>query len=161
MGSTQPKALFQYLQYHKILLNISKYLCTVYLINSRIVTNINKQENTVKGPGKSHRKGITIIELLKMFPDDRAPLKTGSKKQRWPRRSSSVQNAVRWNHTHMLTTRLCAIVVKETRCRQFFSVQAKAPLWKAQTSNCSTGRLQSTWSLRASRVSPASSYIES
>ena len=40
-----------------------------------------------KGPGKAHRKGITIVELMRMFPDD----ETASNwfvEQRWPGRSA-------------------------------------------------------------------------
>ena len=36
-----------------------------------------------KGPGKAHREGLTIIQLLKMFPDDAAAEKW-FEEQRWP-----------------------------------------------------------------------------
>ena len=38
---------------------------------------------TTKGPGKAHRKGITIVELMKMFPDDETAAKWFVE-QRWP-----------------------------------------------------------------------------
>ena len=37
----------------------------------------------MKAPGKSHRTGITIIELLRMFPDD-ATAEKWFEEQRWP-----------------------------------------------------------------------------
>ncbi len=36
-----------------------------------------------RGPGKAHREGMTVIELLKMFPDDAAAEKW-FEAQRWP-----------------------------------------------------------------------------
>ena len=36
-----------------------------------------------KGPGKAHRQGLTVIELLKMFPDD-ATAEQWFEEQRWP-----------------------------------------------------------------------------
>ena len=36
-----------------------------------------------KGPGRAHREGLTVIELLRMFPDDAAAEKW-FEKQRWP-----------------------------------------------------------------------------
>ena len=36
-----------------------------------------------KAPGRSHRTGITIMELLRMFPDD-AAAESWFEKQRWP-----------------------------------------------------------------------------
>ena len=40
------------------------------------------QKATKKAPGKAHREGLTIIQLLKMFPDDRAAEKW-FEKERW------------------------------------------------------------------------------
>ncbi len=36
-----------------------------------------------KGPGRAHREGLTVIELLRMFPDDTAA-EAWFEKQRWP-----------------------------------------------------------------------------
>ena len=36
-----------------------------------------------KGPGKAHREGLTVIELLRMFPDD-ATAERWFEEQRWP-----------------------------------------------------------------------------
>ena len=36
-----------------------------------------------KGPGRSHREGLTVIELLRMFPDD-AAAERWFEEQRWP-----------------------------------------------------------------------------
>ena len=36
-----------------------------------------------KGPGEAHRQGLTVIELLKMFPDD-AAAERWFEEQRWP-----------------------------------------------------------------------------
>ena len=38
---------------------------------------------TQKGPGRAHREGLTVIELLRMFPDD-AAAEAWFEKQRWP-----------------------------------------------------------------------------
>ena len=32
---------------------------------------LNREDMSKQGPGKSHRTGITVFELFKMFPDDR------------------------------------------------------------------------------------------
>ena len=72
----------------------------------------------MKGPGKSYRKGITIIELLKMFPDDEAAEKW-FEKQRWPDGPACPQcGSV--NHTHTIHK---TMRYRCRDCRQFFSVR--------------------------------------
>ena len=74
---------------------------------------------SLKGPGKSHRKGISIIDLFKMFPDDKSA-EQWFEAQRWPsgiRRCPDCDSDQTGPTTHKTMPYRC----KE--CRNFFSVR--------------------------------------
>lgn len=83
-----------------------------------------KEKRKRKGPGKAHRKGITLIEFMDMFPDERAARK-------W-------LEGVRWaegrfcGHCHSENTKT---VSKEkpmpywcNNCRRYFSIRSGTPM---------------------------------
>ena len=47
---------------------------------------------TQEAPGRSHRKGLTVRELLRMFPDD-ATAEKWFEKMRWPKAGSTLTAA--------------------------------------------------------------------
>ena len=72
-----------------------------------------------KAPGKHYRKGITLVELVRMFPDD-ATAEKWFEAQRWPEgiccpRCGSIN--VQENAKHKTMAHRCR------DCRQFFSVK--------------------------------------
>ena len=74
---------------------------------------------STKGPGKSHRKGISIIDLFKMFPDDQTA-EQWFEAQRWPngiRRCPDCDS----DQTGLTTHKTMSYRCKE--CRNFFSVR--------------------------------------
>lgn len=74
----------------------------------------------MKAPGKSYRKGITITELMEMFPDERTA-EDWFEKQRWPDGPVCPEcGSMEHIHANHKTMRYRC---KETRCRQFFSVR--------------------------------------
>ena len=78
---------------------------------------MSERKNTT-APGKSYRKGITIVELLKMFPDDSAAEKW-FEEQRWPN-GPVCPTCGSDNHAHT-THKTMRYRCKD--CRQFFSVK--------------------------------------
>lgn len=74
---------------------------------------------SAKGPGKYHRKGISILALFHKFPDDKTA-EEWFEKQRWPdgiRRCPDCDSL----HTGLTTHKTMPYRCKE--CRQFFSVR--------------------------------------
>lgn len=74
---------------------------------------------SLNGPGKSHRKGISIIDLFKMFPDDQTA-EQWFEAQRWPngvRQCPDCGSHLTGTTTHKTMPYRC----KE--CRQFFSAR--------------------------------------
>ena len=81
---------------------------------------------TQKAPGKSHRKGISLPELSRMFPDDAAAEKWFAE-QRWPEGpycpycgSTNVQSGTK----HKTMPYRC----REKECAKRFSVRTKTPM---------------------------------
>ena len=81
---------------------------------------------TQKAPGKSHRKGITLAELFRMFPDD-ATAEKWFAEQRWPDGphcpycgSTNVQSGAK----HKTMPYRC----REKECAKRFSVRTKTPM---------------------------------
>jgi len=81
---------------------------------------------TRKAPGKSHRKGMTLQELFRMFPDD-ATAERWFAEQRWPDGphcpycgSTNVQSGAK----HKTMPYRC----REKSCAKRFSVRTKTPM---------------------------------
>ena len=81
---------------------------------------------TQKAPGKSHRKGISLPELFRMFPNDAASEKWFAE-QRWPEGpycphcgSTNVQSGTK----HKTMPYRC----REKECAKRFSVRTKTPM---------------------------------
>ena len=81
---------------------------------------------TQKAPGKSHRKGLTLQELFRMFPDD-ATAERWFAEQRWPEGphcpycgSTNVQSGAK----HKTMPYRC----REKECAKRFSVRTKTPM---------------------------------
>ena len=79
-----------------------------------------------KAPGKSHRKGITLVELSRMFPDD-ATAERWFAEQRWPEGphcpycgSTNVQSGAK----HKTMPYRC----REKECAKRFSVRTRTPM---------------------------------
>ena len=79
-----------------------------------------------KAPGKSHRKGLTLAELFRMFPDD-ATAERWFAEQRWPEGlhcpycgSVNVQSGAK----HKTMPYRC----REKECAKRFSVRTKTPM---------------------------------
>ncbi len=79
-----------------------------------------------KAPGKSHRKGLTLKALFKMFPDD-ATTEKWFAEQRWPEEphcpycgSTNVQSGAK----HKTMPYRC----REKECAKRFSVRTKTPM---------------------------------
>lgn len=72
-----------------------------------------------KGPGKSHRKGITIIDLFKMFPDDQSA-EQWFEAQRWP---SGVRQCPDCGSDQTGPTTHKTMPYRCKECRQFFSAR--------------------------------------
>ena len=79
-----------------------------------------------KAPGKSHRKGMTLQELLRMFPDDTTSERWFAE-QRWPEGphcpycgSTNVQSGAK----HKTMPYRC----REKACAKRFSVRTKTPM---------------------------------
>ena len=79
-----------------------------------------------KAPGKSHRKGLTLAELFRMFPDD-ATAERWFAEQRWPEGlhcpycgSTNVQSGAK----HKTMPYRC----REKECAKRFSVRTKTPM---------------------------------
>ena len=79
-----------------------------------------------KAPGKSHRKGLTLAELFRMFPDD-ATAERWFAEQRWPEGlhcpycgSTNVQSGAK----HKTMPYRC----REKECARRFSVRTKTPM---------------------------------
>ena len=79
-----------------------------------------------KAPGKSHRKGLTLAELFRMFPDD-ATAEHWFAEQRWPEGphcpycgSTNVQSGTK----HKTMPYRC----REKECAKRFSVRTKTPM---------------------------------
>ena len=72
-----------------------------------------------KGPGKAHRKGITMVELMRMFPDDETAA-NWFVEQRWPdgvHCAHCESNNVQEGAKHPTMPYRCR------NCRKFFSVK--------------------------------------
>ena len=81
---------------------------------------------THKAPGKFHRKGLTLVELSSMFPDD-ATAECWFAEQRWPEGlhcpycgSTNVQSGAK----HKTMPYRC----REKECAKRFSVRTKTPM---------------------------------
>ena len=81
---------------------------------------------THKAPGKFHRKGLTLVELSSMFPDD-ATAERWFAEQRWPEGlhcpycgSTNVQSGAK----HKTMPYRC----REKECAKRFSVRTKTPM---------------------------------
>lgn len=74
---------------------------------------------SAKGPGKWHRKGISIIELFQQFPDDKTA-EQWFEKQRWP---DGVRHCPDCDSTHTGLTTHKSMPYRCKECRQFFSVR--------------------------------------
>ena len=79
-----------------------------------------------KAPGKFHRKGLTLVELSRMFPDD-ATAERWFAEQRWPEGlhcphcgSTNVQSGAK----HKTMPYRC----REKECAKRFSVRTKTPM---------------------------------
>ena len=79
-----------------------------------------------KAPGKSHRKGMTLAELFRQFPDD-ATAERWFAEQRWPEGphcpycgSTNVQSGAK----HKTMPYRC----REKECAKRFSVRTKTPM---------------------------------
>ena len=79
-----------------------------------------------KAPGKSHRKGLTLAELFRMFPDDTTAERWFAQ-QRWPEGlhcpycgSTNVQSGAK----HKTMPYRC----REKECAKRFSVRTKTPM---------------------------------
>ena len=77
-----------------------------------------KLTNKKKGPGRAHRKGISLVELFKMFPDEPMAMQW-FEDQRWPRgrRCSRCDSDQTSNSSHKTMPYRCR------KCRKFFSVR--------------------------------------
>ena len=81
---------------------------------------------THKAPGKFHRKGLTLVELSRMFPDD-ATAERWFTEQRWPEGphcpycgSTNIQSGAK----HKTMPYRC----REKECAKRFSVRTKTPM---------------------------------
>ena len=79
---------------------------------------------THRAPGKAYRQGLTLVQLLRMFPDD-ATAERWFIEQRWGNEPwcphcGSVN--VREDHRHPTMSHRC----REKECRKHFSVRAKS-----------------------------------
>ena len=74
---------------------------------------------SLKGPGKSHRKGISIIDLFKMFPDDKSA-EQWFETQRWP---SGVRSCPDCGSDQTGPTTHKNMPYRCKECRQFFSAR--------------------------------------
>ena len=72
-----------------------------------------------KGPGKAHRKGISIVELMKMFPDDETAAKWFAE-QRWP---DGIRCAYCESENVQEGTKHPTMPYRCRSCRKFFSVK--------------------------------------
>ena len=72
-----------------------------------------------KGPGRSHRKGISIIELFRMFPDEHAA-QTWFEAQRWP---DGVRRCPDCNSDRTSVSSHATMPYRCKSCRTFFSVR--------------------------------------
>lgn len=74
---------------------------------------------STKGPGKSHRKGISIIDLFKMFPDDKSA-EQWFEAQRWP---NGVRHCPDCDSDQTSPTTHKTMPYRCKECRQFFSAR--------------------------------------
>ncbi len=102
-----------------------------------------------KAPGKAHRKGITLPELLQMFPDD-ATAEAWFAEQRWDNEpacphcgSLNVQTGCK----HKTMAYRC----REKECTKRFSVKTGTVI-RHPTSGAKHGPSPFTWSPQASRA---------
>ena len=72
-----------------------------------------------KGPGRSHRKGISIIELFRMFADEHAA-QTWFEAQRWP---DGVRQCPDCDSDHTSVSSHKTMPYRCKSCRAFFSVR--------------------------------------
>ena len=72
-----------------------------------------------KGPGKSHRKGISIIDLFKMFPDDKTA-EQWFEAQRWP---NGIRHCPDCGSDQTGPTTHKTMPYRCKKCRSFFSVR--------------------------------------
>ncbi len=66
-------------------LDKKRIMADIYYDDERAYTDMSKfpTNYSSKGPGRAYRKGITLPELMRMFPDDKAAEKW-FEEQRWP-----------------------------------------------------------------------------
>ena len=72
-----------------------------------------------KGPGRAHRKGISVIELFKMFPDEHAA-QTWFEAQRW---LDGVRRCPACDSEHTSVSSHKTMPYRCKSCRSFFSVR--------------------------------------
>ncbi len=72
-----------------------------------------------KGPGRAHHKGISVIELFKMFPDEHAA-KTWFEAQRW---LDGVRRCPACDSEHTSVSSHKTMPYRCKSCRSFFSVR--------------------------------------
>ncbi|MDE0678861.1 MAG: IS1595 family transposase, partial [Gammaproteobacteria bacterium] len=75
---------------------------------------------TKKAPGKFERKGLTIIDLFRMFPDDEAAEKW-FEDQRWPDRHKCCTDCGSMNYAVVANRRPMPYRCRD--CRSYFSVK--------------------------------------
>lgn len=75
---------------------------------------------SAKAPGRSHREGITIIELFRMFPDDAAAEKW-FEAQRWPDGRRFCPECGSLNYAHVKNSKPMPYRCRD--CRSHFSVR--------------------------------------
>ncbi|MDE0379581.1 MAG: IS1595 family transposase [Rhodospirillales bacterium] len=75
---------------------------------------------TQKAPGRSHRTGMTVMELLRMFPDDAAAEKW-FEDQRWPNGERFCPDCGSTNYAVVASRKPMPYRCRD--CRQYFSVR--------------------------------------
>ena len=75
---------------------------------------------TQKAPGRSHREGMTVMELLKRFPDD-AAAEEWFEEQRWPNGERFCPDCGSTNYLAVESRKPMPYRCRD--CRQYFSVK--------------------------------------
>ena len=75
---------------------------------------------TTKAPGRSHREGITVVELFRMFPDD-ASAEQWFEDQRWPNGERFCPDCGSLNYARIFSRKPMPYRCRD--CRKHFSVR--------------------------------------
>ena len=107
---------------------------------------------TKKAPGKSHREGISLIELTEMFPDEEAAVKW-FEAIRWPEDYGTAGTAALPRPSRSRTLKPMPYWCPS--CRSYFSVRTGTTMEKSAAFPCASGPSPPTSTSRTSRVCPA------